>query len=369
MESEKTKNRRSRFWQKLTRKKDKSTHEDDLAALSRSLGVTEKDNLPSSDYTLGQHDMPAESSEFVVLRSPTDSSAPNLAASRDQLNVQSHDRNISTGSHVSQQDVLTADRAIADIQSDLRKSYLSTASSKRSPTPFATRSPEMATVAENSFSPTSIGQAVSSNPDSPTTGDSRHQRADEYIQQAITFHEADRLDEATNYFKLAADEDSPLGNFLYGLSLRHGWGCKANPALAVHYLQRAAESAVFELHTALAKTTATPSTANTKLIARHELVLAIYEIGQSFYRGWGVPKQKKLAIHYFEIAASLGDPDAQNALADCLYKGDGVKRDKKKAARYYRMAAAQGAGLVGNSWIYKSKYLDEGEELPEGVVA
>ncbi|CAG8766182.1 15908_t:CDS:1, partial [Acaulospora colombiana] len=46
-------------------------------------------------------------------------------------------------------------------------------------------------------------------------------------------------------------------------------GCKPNVKLAVRYLQKAAESAVSDLHTSMA---ANPS------IARHELVLAIYEL-------------------------------------------------------------------------------------------
>lgn len=108
-------------------------------------------------------------------------------------------------------------------------------------------------------------------PSSPIT---RQNQADEFIQQAIRFHEDNELEKATYYFKLAADKDSPLGLFLYGIALRHGWGCKSNPKLAVRYLQKAAESAVSDLHTTMA---ANPS------IARHELVLAIYELGMYMY--------------------------------------------------------------------------------------
>ncbi|GBC03449.1 hypothetical protein RclHR1_05130001 [Rhizophagus clarus] len=181
-------------------------------------------------------------------------------------------------------------------------------------------------------------------PNSPTI---RQNQADEFIQQAIRFHEENELDKATYYFKLAAEKDSPLGLFLYGIALRHGWGCKPNPKLAVRYLQKAAESAVSDLHTTMA---ANPS------IARHELVLAIYELGVCFRHGWGVPKNKHTAAYYFEIAANLGDPDAQNDLGYCFANGEGVKKDMKKAAKYYRLAAAQGQSMLGNSWIYKKKY-------------
>jgi len=41
---------------------------------------------------------------------------------------------------------------------------------------------------------------------------------------------------------------------------------------------------------------------------------------------------------YFQVAARLGDPDAQQSLAFCLTHGKGCKRDRKEAARWYRAA-------------------------------
>lgn len=69
-----------------------------------------------------------------------------------------------------------------------------------------------------------------------------------------------------------------------------------------------------------------------------------------------VPKNLSTASYYFEIAANLGDPDAQNDLAFCYAHGHGVKKDVYKAAMYYRMADRQGHGIIGNSWIWKDKY-------------
>lgn len=37
----------------------------------------------------------------------------------------------------------------------------------------------------------------------------------------------------------------------------------------------------------------------------------------------------------------------------------GTKKDMKKAAKYYRAAEAKGFNMVGNSWIWKDKYLDD----------
>ena len=49
--------------------------------------------------------------------------------------------------------------------------------------------------------------------------------------------------------------------------------------MAVRHLQKAAECAVYDLQTGIAKSTT---------VAKSELVLAIYELGTSFRHAWGV---------------------------------------------------------------------------------
>ncbi|KAG0357782.1 hypothetical protein BGZ54_000189 [Gamsiella multidivaricata] len=92
------------------------------------------------------------------------------------------------------------------------------------------------------------------------------------------------------------------------------------------------------------------------LTARKELVMALYELGMSFLKGWGVNKDKVAAFHYFKLAADLGDPDSQNEVAQCFLDGIGTEKNAFEAARYYRLASAQGASQLGNSWIWKPKY-------------
>ncbi|ORY02641.1 HCP-like protein [Basidiobolus meristosporus CBS 931.73] len=171
--------------------------------------------------------------------------------------------------------------------------------------------------------------------------------AEDYIRRAIDHHEKGELEKATEYFRIAAEKNSPLGMFLYGISLRHGWGCHPNQVVAFQFLQKAAECAVFDLSNV---------TPDNPIVAKGELVLAIYELGICFRHGWGVPKNKVTAAYYFEIAANLGDPDAQADLAFCYAHGIGVKKDRYKAAKYYKMAHAQGISVFGNSWIFKDKY-------------
>ncbi|KAF9130757.1 hypothetical protein BGX30_013377 [Mortierella sp. GBA39] len=221
-----------------------------------------------------------------------------------------------------------------------------------------------------------------------TPAQQREAEADANIQKAIELHENNQLEEATKYFRLAAQSENPVGQLMYGLSLRHGWGCQPNPKDAIFYLQRAAEYAMGEL-----KELSPSSSANIRAIqshpsmrgyaaraeqrqqqqqplkrmgtmerksamlgARKELVMALYELGMSFLKGWGVAKDKVVAFHYFKLAADLGDPDSQNETAQCFMEGVGVEKNGFEAARYYRLASDQGASQLGNSWIWKPKY-------------
>ncbi|KAF9960905.1 hypothetical protein BGZ70_008454 [Mortierella alpina] len=234
-----------------------------------------------------------------------------------------------------------------------------------------------------------------------TPAQQREADADSNIQKAIELHENNQLEEATHHFWLAAQSENPLGQLMYGLSLRHGWGCKPNPTEALLFLQRAAEYAMGELNElGPVQPTTAPSTATTTapssvnrtqqpeqqqqqgshpksssnptqqtlrrmgsmdrtaamITARKELVMALYELGMSYLKGWGVTKDKSVAFTYFKIAADLGDPDSQNETALCYYEGIGTDKDMYQSAKYYRMAAAQGASQLGNSWIWKPKY-------------
>ncbi|KAI1319464.1 hypothetical protein EDD11_004041 [Mortierella claussenii] len=290
--------------------------------------------------------------------------------------------------------------------------------------------PAPSTATNVATSTSRLGNRIS-HPPAPnvlTPAQQRDAEADANIQKAIELHENNHLEEATRYFRLAAQSENPLGQLMYGLSLRHGWGCKANPTEAIVFLQRAAEYAMGELNElnpiappTLDNTTATaektsqqqqpqspiPSspkddtlsekhgcgqdvkpvessektnTANNNsasellaghqalrrmgsmdrseamAMARKELVMALYELGMSYLKGWGVIKNKAVAFMYFKIAADLGDADSQNETALCYYEGIGIDKDMYESAKYYRMAAAQGASQLGNSWIWKPKY-------------
>jgi hypothetical protein len=176
--------------------------------------------------------------------------------------------------------------------------------------------------------------------------------ADQLLQEGIQHHEANRLREAAVAFERSAKTPggSGVGMLMWGLTLRHGWGCPKDEVLGFSWLRRAAEAAVGDLERARTGIAASA--------VRGELVLAIYEVGQCFFQGWGVKKDQKMAMvstcfarnafcyglsaeilqSYFQVAAKLGDMDAQQELAFCYANGRGCKKDRKEAAKWYRAA-------------------------------
>ncbi|KAI8391048.1 uncharacterized protein BYT42DRAFT_555412 [Radiomyces spectabilis] len=218
----------------------------------------------------------------------------------------------------------------------------------RALTPNAFAAPSSALPTPQSLSSATPSSATPRSAATKSSSSAAGSEIESMVHEGIRLHEQGQVEKATQLFRIAAEKQDPLGMFLYGVSLRHGWGCKRSERLAFQYLQKAAEHAVLDLNSF-------SSTVNTSA-SQSELVMAIYELGVSFRHGWGCKKNKETAVYFFKIAADLGDADAQNDLGHCYYYGHGVKKDLYMAAKYYRKADKQGHGIMGNSWIYKTKY-------------
>ncbi|KAL9023141.1 MAG: hypothetical protein Q9180_008371, partial [Flavoplaca navasiana] len=172
-------------------------------------------------------------------------------------------------------------------------------------------------------------------------------KGDENIQEAIKLHEAGGKQSITNleastamFGRLA--ESNAMAQIMYGLALRfvlishplpssiqfnlvaysHGWGIPPDPPLAIHYLSLAASSA------ASIESAALSSGIKKGGAAKGELVLAIYELANSYRHGWGVEKDMVAARSYYECAANMGDTDAMNEVARCYEEGEGGKKDR-----------------------------------------
>lgn len=145
------------------------------------------------------------------------------------------------------------------------------------------------------------------------------------IQKAIELHESGQpgdLEQATDMFRQLAERGNVLSQVLYGLSLRHGWGCQPDAAKAISYLSAAASNS------ATIESDALKAGMKKGGAAKGELVLAIFELANCFRNGWGVSIDKAAARQYYETAANLGDTDAMNEAAWCYLEGFGGKKDK-----------------------------------------
>lgn len=126
---------------------------------------------------------------------------------------------------------------------------------------------------------------------------------DTNIQEAIRLHESGELDQSTKLFGILADPNganNPLSQVLYGLALRHGWGCQPDPEKAVFYLSSAAKNAAdvesLALQAGLKKGGA----------AKGELVLAIFELANCFRHGWGIEKDPIAAKQVRYVCSDSG---------------------------------------------------------------
>ncbi|KAI4136829.1 MAG: hypothetical protein LQ341_005422 [Variospora aurantia] len=155
--------------------------------------------------------------------------------------------------------------------------------------------------------------------------------------------DAKDLENSTAMFGRLA-ESNAMAQIMYGLALRHGWGIPPDPPLAINYLSRAASNS------AAVESAALSSGMKRGGAAKGELVLAIYELANSFRHGWGVDKDPVAARSYYETAANLGDTDAMNEVARCYEEGFGGKKNRFSAAKYYRLAEQNGNKTLGNSW-------------------
>ena len=146
-------------------------------------------------------------------------------------------------------------------------------------------------------------------------------RGDENIQEAIRLHEAGELSQSTAMFGRLA-ESNAMAQIMYGLALRHGWGIAPDPTRGIAYLSQAASNS------ANVESDALNAGMKKGGAAKGELVLAMYELANSFRHGWGVEKDSTAARKYYECAANLGDTDAMNEVARCYEEGLGGKKDK-----------------------------------------
>lgn len=113
-------------------------------------------------------------------------------------------------------------------------------SARNSPVPIPTE--HIHADAQNSHTPAPINDVSSQESRTPQ----------EYLQLGIQYHEANKLEDSASCFEKSASDKGGcgIGMLMWGLTLRHGWGCPKDEKKGFKWLRRAAESAVEDLENA-----------------------------------------------------------------------------------------------------------------------
>ena len=123
---------------------------------------------------------------------------------------------------------------------------------------------------------------------------------------------------------LAADAESgdPRAQFRLGMTYHKGAGVERDPALALKWIQKAADQGYSQ---------------------------AQYTLGAMHHAGRGALQSFPLALKWFEQAAQRNHAEAQYSLGAMYRSGQGVPVDKSKAYIWFNLAAAQGHERAGEA--------------------
>jgi uncharacterized protein len=121
------------------------------------------------------------------------------------------------------------------------------------------------------------------------------------------------LSEAMRLYRAAAEKDNAQAQFALGQIYLRGWGTPRDEVDAIRWIMMANS----------VETAGPP----TDWVA---------------VEGYGVARDPRQAVYWYDRAARNGHPEAQFDLARLYAAGEGTKRDEEQAARWTSAAAAQG---------------------------
>ncbi|CAH6721376.1 hypothetical protein CLIB1444_06S00738 [[Candida] jaroonii] len=89
------------------------------------------------------------------------------------------------------------------------------------------------------------------------------------------------------------------------------------------------------------------------------VMASIYrEVGNYLIGIWGSVREENMGLKALAISASLGDFNSMNQLGEIWSnKSKSRKKDLHSASAWFRLAEIFGIKSIGNSWIYKEKYM------------
>lgn len=168
-----------------------------------------------------------------------------------------------------------------------------------------------------------------------------------------------------NLIRNAANQGDPDGQACLAMLYEEGFGVSEDMKTAVKWYQKAAnqgnagaQSKLGECYY-LGKGVAENDAKAVKWFqksADQGNADAQYYLGECYYLGKGVAGNDAEAVKWFQKAAEQGNADAQWQLGHCYYFGNGVLKNEQKAASFYQKAANQGHAkaqyLLGNCYQF-----------------
>jgi TPR repeat protein len=151
--------------------------------------------------------------------------------------------------------------------------------------------------------------------------------------------------EADKWLKLAADQGEHTAEKLLGMTYLGVFGGTPNYPEAVNYLNKASAAGDGD---------------------------AIYWLGECYANGWGVKASPDQAIHYLATASDMqnkftNQPLAQRKLAEAYLYGYGVSKNPKNAYNYFLKSALSG-DLISQTSV-ASAYLNGAGVIPSDAMA
>ena len=117
--------------------------------------------------------------------------------------------------------------------------------------------------------------------------------------------------------------------------MMYGWGVSQDKGKAAEIFARLAERGNVYAQFVMVQSHLVPGLTSAE-------IEELYQTGQKYYWGRGVPQDYKKACEYYLRAAEQGHAEAQYSLGLCYRYGQGVAKDPQKAREWFEKAAAQG---------------------------
>lgn len=135
------------------------------------------------------------------------------------------------------------------------------------------------------------------------------------VAMAIALRKSGDTREASYQLRMAAAQGNREALFLYGLSLRYGYGVARQPRESFLCICEAGEIAPdrpYEFHVDPAALLNRCRTTHRRIQPHEPRCSILFEIGQAYLHGWGCRVNRREALEFFELAGSLGYVDAMN---------------------------------------------------------